>query len=46
MDPTALTLARDNNMPILVFKISEQDAFLKAIKGEGKYTIINRKGLK
>lgn len=46
MDPTALTLARDNNMPILVFKISEQDAFLKAIKGEGKYTIINREGIK
>ena len=46
MDSTALTLARDNNMPILVFKISEQDAFLKAIKGEGKYTIINREGLK
>lgn len=46
MDPTALTLARDNNMPILVFKISEQDAFLKAIKGKGKYTIINREGLK
>ena len=41
MDPTALTLARDNNMPILVFKISEQDAFLNAIKGEGKYTIIS-----
>ncbi len=41
MDPTALTLARDNNMPILVFKISEQNAFLSAIKGEGKYTLIS-----
>ena len=44
MDPTAITLARDNNMPILVFKISEQDAFIKVLKGEGKYTIINREG--
>lgn len=42
MDPTALTLARDNNMPILVFKISEQDAFLNVLKGEGKYTIIDK----
>jgi len=42
MDPTALTLARDNNMPIVIFKISEEDALLKAIKGEGKFTTINK----
>ena len=41
MDPTALTLARDNNMPILVFKISEKDAFLNVLNGEGKFTLIN-----
>ena len=46
MDPTALTLARDNNMPIIVFKISEKDAFLNVIKGNGTYTIINREGKK
>lgn len=44
MDPTALTLARDNNMPILVFKISEKDAFLKVLNGEGKYTLMNKDG--
>lgn len=44
MDPTALTLARDNNMPILVFKISEPNAFMNVIKGEGRYTIINKEG--
>jgi uridylate kinase len=40
MDPTALTLARDNNMPILVFKIGEEDAFKKVLNGEGKFTLI------
>lgn len=42
MDPTALTLARDNNMPILVFKISEKDAFLNVLNGEGKFTLISK----
>ena len=40
MDPTALTLARDNNMPILVFKISEKDSVIKVLNGKGKFTII------
>lgn len=44
MDPTALTLARDNNMPVLVFKISESDAFLKVLHGEGKFTLLNKEG--
>ncbi|GMO62517.1 MAG: UMP kinase [Rickettsiales bacterium] len=42
MDPTALTLARDNNMPILVFKIGEKDAFTNVLQGKGKYTIITK----
>lgn len=41
MDPTALTLARDNGMPILVFKISEPNAFLNVLEGKGKFTILN-----
>lgn len=44
MDPTALTLARDNNMPIVVFKISEPDAFMKVLEGEGKYTVLDKEG--
>lgn len=42
MDPTALTLARDNNMPILVFKISEPDAIMKVLNGDGKFTLIKK----
>ena len=44
MDPTALTLARDNNMPILVFKISEPDAFLNVLDGKGKFTLLSKDG--
>ncbi len=44
MDPTALTLARDNNMPILVFKISEPNAFLNVLDGKGKFTLLDRDG--
>jgi uridylate kinase len=44
MDPTALTLARDNNMPILVFKILEEDAFVNVLNGKGNFTLINRDG--
>jgi uridylate kinase len=41
MDPTAFTLARDTNMPIIVFKLAEEDSILKVINGEGKYTLID-----
>lgn len=44
MDPTALTLARDNNMPILVFKISDENSFIRALKGEGIFTLLNKEG--
>jgi len=40
MDPTALTLARDNKMPTVVFKISERDSFVKVLCGEGRYTLL------
>jgi uridylate kinase len=41
MDPTAFTLARDTNMPIIVFKLAEENSILKVINGEGKYTLID-----
>lgn len=41
MDPTAFTLARDTNIPIVVFKLAEDDSILKVINGEGKFTLIN-----
>jgi len=40
MDPTALTLARDNNIKIVVFKMDEKDSFGKVVGGEGKFTTI------
>lgn len=40
MDPTAFTLARDTNLPIVVFKISEDNSILNVINGSGKYTLI------
>jgi uridylate kinase len=40
MDMTAFTLAKNTNIPIIVFKISEKDSILQVIRGEGKYTLI------
>jgi uridylate kinase len=41
MDTSAITMARDNKMPIVVFSIKEPDAFSKVAAGEGKFTIIS-----
>lgn len=40
MDASAISLARENNLPILVFSIHEKGSFAKALNGEGKFTII------
>ena len=40
MDATAFTLARDTGIPVVVFKINEEDSVLKVINGEGKYTTV------
>lgn len=40
MDGSAIALARDNNIPIIVFPINKKNAFLDAIFNKGKYTII------
>ncbi len=40
MDTSAIALARDNKVPILVFSIHSPGGFSKAISGVGKYTII------
>ena len=40
MDVAAIALARDNNIPIIVFPINKKNAFLDAIFNKGKYTII------
>lgn len=41
MDSTAITLCKDNNIPILVFKLKEKDNILKACRGEKIGTVIH-----
>lgn len=40
MDASAISLARENRIPIVVFSIHSSDAFAGVIKGEGVYTMI------
>lgn len=40
MDASAIAMAKDNHLPIVVFSIKENDAFAKVVRGEGKFTII------
>lgn len=42
MDMTAIALARENNIPIVVFAQSEQDSLIKTTAGEGNYTVIRK----
>ena len=41
MDQTAIALAKDNNLPIVVFSIKGDNALCDAVQGKGKFTIIN-----
>jgi uridylate kinase len=43
MDASAISLARENKIPILVFSLHAKGAFAKTISGEGKFTIIREK---
>ena len=40
MDAAAISLARENDIPILVFSILDSGAFADVIQRKGKYTII------
>ncbi len=40
MDASAISLARENEIPILVFSIHNTGAFAAAIQGEGRFTLI------
>ena len=40
MDSSAVSLMRDNDIPIVVFSIRERGNFLKVLKGEGVFTTI------
>ena len=40
MDAAAISLARENRIPILVFSIFENGGFAQVVKGRGRFTII------
>jgi uridylate kinase len=40
MDASAIALARENRIPILVFSIFEHGGFAQVVQGKGRYTII------
>jgi len=40
MDASAISLARENDIPILVFSIEEPGGFSKVLKHQGKFTIV------
>jgi uridylate kinase len=44
MDASAISLARENHIPILVFSIFEGGEFARLVRGEGRYTIIDGEG--
>ncbi len=44
MDHSAISLARENHIPIVVFSIAEPGAFAKVICGEGRFTIVENDG--
>lgn len=42
MDVTAVSLAQENNIPIVVFSQHAPDALAQAVSGKGKFTIIKK----
>lgn len=43
MDSTAISLCKDNNIPLIVFAINEPNNMIKAIKGENVGTFVGNK---
>ncbi len=40
MDATAISLARENNIPIIIFSVREKSNFSRIVQGKGKYTVV------
>ncbi len=40
MDASAIALARENNLPIIVFSLDAPDGLAGVVRGEGKYTTV------
>ena len=43
MDAPAISLARENSIPILIFSIYKTGAFAEVVNGQGRFTIIREK---
>ena len=41
MDASAIALARDNSIPIIVFSLFETDDFLSIVDGRGKFSLVS-----
>ena len=41
MDASAIALARDNNLPIIVFSLNEAGGLASVVQGNGKFTIVS-----
>ena len=44
MDASAISLARENNIPILVFSVSDLGGFGRVLRHEGAFTLVNEAG--
>lgn len=43
MDATAVSLARENKIPVMVFSIREEGNFARVMQGQGEFTIVSDK---
>lgn len=43
MDASAIALARDNSLPIIVFSLTDPDGLATVVQGGGKFTIVSDK---
>ena len=43
MDASAIALARDNSLPIIVFSLNEEGGFKSILSGKGSFTIVENK---
>ena len=41
MDATAISLARENNIPIIIFNVREKGNFAKIVQSQGRYTVVS-----
>lgn len=45
MDASAIALARDNNLPIIVFSLNHEGGLAAVLSGKGKFTMVEQTGL-